>query len=448
MTPAFAVDASVRQAHYAQMRARTRELFDLLTDEAYWAQPIDVRHPVVFYDGHLPAFSFNTLVRKALGGPSIDPTLEKLFARGIDPDEREAPMGGRSTKHLWPSRQEVQQFTAEADRRVLEALGRDDLDRPGDPYLDRAEAVHAIFEHEAMHQETLLYLWHRLPYALKRQPPHYVPRTDGVVPAVEFIAVPAGRAALGVNAADVTFSWDNERPALVEEVPAFSMARDNVTNVEFLAFVDAGGYRDERWWRPEDWAWVQREQRTHPPFWDRTDDRWFWHGLFARLPLPDSWPVWVTQAEALAFARWAGRRLPTEGEYMRAAYATPSDDRRERRYPWGEAEPTAAHGVFDFVSWDPQPVGTHPAGNSAWGIRDLVGNGWEWTATPFAPFPGFSPIASYPEYSADFFDGQHFVIKGASPVTARELVRPSFRNWFRPRYPHVYASFRCVISNE
>jgi formylglycine-generating enzyme required for sulfatase activity len=100
--------------------------------------------------------------------------------------------------------------------------------------------------------------------------------------------------------------------------------------------------------------------------------------------------------------------------------------------------------VFDFTSWDPEPAGGHPAGAGAWGVEDLVGNGWEWTATPFAPFPGFAPLPSYPEYSADFFDEEHFVMKGASPVTARELLRPSFRNWFRARYPYVYATFRCA----
>jgi formylglycine-generating enzyme required for sulfatase activity len=100
--------------------------------------------------------------------------------------------------------------------------------------------------------------------------------------------------------------------------------------------------------------------------------------------------------------------------------------------------------VFDFVSWDPQPAGSHPAGRSAWGVDDLVGNGWKWTSTVFAPFPGFTAMPSYPEYSADFFDGDHFVMKGASPATARELLRPTFRNWFRPHYPYVYATFRCA----
>ena len=110
----------------------------------------------------------------------------------------------------------------------------------------------------------------------------------------------------------------------------------------------------------------------------------------------------------------------------------------------GDDAPASAHGVFDFTSWDPHPAGSHPRGASAWGIHDLVGNGWEWTGSVFAPFAGFSALPSYPEYSADFFDGEHFVMKGASSATASELLRPSFRNWFRPRYPYVYASFRCV----
>ena len=158
--------------------------------------------------------------------------------------------------------------------------------------------------------------------------------------------------------------------------------------------------------------------------------------------MPLSWPVYVTWAEATAYARWRKRRLPTEAEYHRAAYGTPSGE--ERPQPWGDEAPSARHGRFDFSDWDPAPVGTHPAGRSAWGIEDLVGNGWEWTSTVFGGFSGFQPIPSYPEYSADFFDGQHYVIKGASPATAKELVRRSFRNWFRPEYPYMYATFRCV----
>jgi formylglycine-generating enzyme required for sulfatase activity len=166
-----------------------------------------------------------------------------------------------------------------------------------------------------------------------------------------------------------------------------------------------------------------------------------WRGMFDLIPLPSAWPVYVSQAEAAAYANWRGSRLPTEPEFQRAAYGAGDDG---ALYPWGADAPAPERGVFDFSSWDPEPAGSHPAGASAWGVEDLVGNGWEWTSTPFAPFNGFVAMASYPEYSADFFDGQHFVMKGASPVTARDLLRPTFRNWFRARYPYVYGSFRCV----
>jgi ergothioneine biosynthesis protein EgtB len=429
--------ASTFAPWYRRNRQRSREIFDLLGAQAYYSQPIALRHPVVFYDGHLPAFSFNTLVKKALGGPSIDERLERLFARGIDPGD--AASGPRFE---WPSREVVHGFIEEADRRVLAALEREELDRPGHPLLDRAEAVFAILEHEAMHQETLLYMWHRLPFEQKRRPAGFTATPGGRVPRQEWIEVPGGRATLGVDPGDVPFSWDNERPRFVAQVPPFAIQRHDVTNEAFLEFVDAGGYETEPWWRPEDWRWIRHEGIRHPLFWERHGGRWTWRGMFDAIPLPPGWPVYVSFAEATAYATWRGVRLPSEAEFQRAAYGTPGG--AERWSPWGDAEPTTDRGVFDFTSWDPQPAGSHPEGASAWGVEDLVGNGWEWTRSPFAPFPGFVPLPSYPEYSADFFDEEHFVMKGASPATDRALLRPSFRNWFRPRYPYVYATFRCA----
>jgi len=413
----------------------------MVSNEAYYARPIALRNPIVFYDGHLPAFSFNTLARRALGRPSIDAGLETLFARGIDPATID-PNAPRDSRDGWPAPDVVRAFVERADREVLACLESGDIDVPGTPLLDRAEAAHAILEHEEMHQETLLYMWHRLPFHLKRRPAGYAPVADGPQPAQEWIDVPAGEATLGVNAGALPFSWDNERPARRERVDAFRVERHDVTNAAFLEFVEAGGYTDERWWTPEDWAWVRSEGITHPGFWERRDGDWQWRGMFDLLPLPPAWPVFVSLAEASAFARWRGARLMTEGEFQRAAYGTPEGV--ERRYPWGDAPPTAVHGVFDFSSWDAEPAGSHPAGRSAWGVDDLVGNGWEWTHTTFGPFPGFAVLPSYPEYSADFFDGAHVVIKGASPATSRELLRPTFRNWFRPRYPYVYATFRLA----
>ena len=436
------LDRSAIVEWYLRTRARSRRLFDLLEPDAYYERPIALRHPIVFYEGHLTAFSFNTLVKKALGRPGIDARLERLFARGIDPDDTEA--AAQSGPAGWPSRDEVCEFVARADALVLEALSTDRLDRPGDPLLDGGQAVYAIIEHEAMHQETLLYMWHRLPTGRKRAPADGRAATAAVSrpPSPELVAIPAGRARLGARRGEIAFGWDNEFEAVEADVAAFDIDRFNVTNGQFRDFVDAGGYRDPRWWTPEAFQWLREFGAEAPSFWARRDDAWTSLGMFGEHPLHDAWPVYVSQAEAAAYARWKGRRLPSEAEFQRAAYGTPSGD--QRRHPWGDEPPDVSRGNFDFLSWDPEPVGSHPAGRSAWGVDDLVGNGWEWTSTVFAPFPGFRPLASYPEYSADFFDGQHYVMKGASPATARELLRPTFRNWFRPHYPYVYATFRTV----
>ena len=427
--PGAAVQPSLLIDAYSRNRARTRALFDLVSHAAYYSRPIDLRHPIVFYEGHLPAFSFNTLVKRALGGASIDARLERLFARGIDPPDADSAGSNPTAIHgeQWPSRDEVQQFAAEADRRVHDALMSANLNRPGDPLLDQSEAVFAILEHEAMHQETLLYMWHRLPFDQKRRPSGYRPRVEGPVPTQEWIDIPPGRATLGLDRDALRFGWDNERPGHTEDVAAYSIQRHDVTNAEYLEFVRAGG--------------------PVPLFWERAGDGrssegLHWRGMFDLIPLPMAWPVYVTQEQATAYANWRGWRLPTEAEFQRAAYGT--TDGRERIHPWGDTDPLPSHGVFDFTSWDPEPAGSHPMGRSAWGIDDLVGNGWQWTSTVFAPFPGFRPMPSYPEYSADFFDGEHYVVKGASPATARELLRPTFRNWFRAHYPYVYATFRCA----
>jgi iron(II)-dependent oxidoreductase len=451
------VDRPAALARFARMRARSRSLFDLLDDAAYCERPIALRNPIVFYQGHLPAFAVNTLVKKGLGQPGIDDRLEDIFARGIDP-ETEAAAIARGNP-AWPTRETVQDYAAAADRLLVDAISHADLEREDHPLLRNAQALWTVLEHEEMHQETLAYMWHQLPYAQKRKPEHYVtapPRLSHAPPRADRVLIPRGAATLGSDGGDTGFAWDNELPAHAAVVDAFVIDVHDVTNAEFMQFVDAGGYRDPRWWRPEDWAWVDAERVTQPPFWQSDDGRWYWRGMFERVPLPETWPVFVTWAEAAAYARWSGRRLPTEAEFHRAAFGTPDGD--ERRFPWGDsASPSTgalsteradgrgrAPGNFDFYRWDPEPAGAHPDGASAFGVHDLVGNGWEWTSDVFVPFKGFEPMPSYPEYSADFFDGGHFVLKGASPVTARPLVRRGFRNWFRPCYPYVYATFRCV----
>jgi gamma-glutamyl hercynylcysteine S-oxide synthase len=433
------LDPAALVSRFDRVRRRSRELFDLVADEAYYSRPIALRNPIVFYEGHLAAFSVNTLLKRALGQPGIDEELEIWFARGIDP---ESTPSDTNLKALWPSRDRVRAYLAEADRRLRATLSTESLSRPGHPLLDRAEAAYAIVEHEEMHQETLQYIWHRLPLEQKTRPAGLTLLRDGRVPASEQMRIPAGRATLGARRTAIPFGWDNEFPELVVDVPSFTIDRHDVTNAEYLEFIDAGGYARAELWTPDAWAWRSREGIDHPLFWERHDGEWQWRTMFDLVPLPPAWPVYVSFAEAAAFARWRGARLPTEPEYHRAAFG--AADGTERSLPWGDAPADPSRGNFGYVHWDPVPVGSYASGRSALGVDDLIGNGWEWTATPFRPFPGFAAMASYPEYSADFFDDGHFVMKGASPATPVPHVRRSFRNWFRPHYPYVYATFRCA----
>ena len=273
------------------------------------------------------------------------------------------------------------------------------------------------------------------------------------------VEVPAGVATLGLRRGSENFGWDNEYEANIVDVPAFVIDRYKVTNRQYLEFVAAGGYDTHRFWSDDDWNWRIAHGISHPAFWKKTGDgwtgdrstgdRWLYRTMFDEVPLPLDWPVYVSHAEASAYARWAGKSLPTEAEWHRAAYGAAGESERIRLYPWGSEAPSArfgnpTFGNFDFHRWDPTPVSAFPEGQSAFGIDDILGNGWEWTSTVFAPFPGFEPFPFYRGYSADFFDGKHFVMKGGSARTAACMLRPTFRNWFQAHYQYVYAGFRCV----
>jgi iron(II)-dependent oxidoreductase len=405
-------------AWYRKNRERTASVFSLVKDEAFYERPIPLRHPFIFYEGHIPAFSHLTLNVRALGEAQIDERLERLFERGIDPASLDAAR--QHDRSDWPDRATIARFAAECDRRVLEALQQARLDNPDVPALRRGEAAYTILEHEAMHQETTTYIVHQLDETQKHRLAGE--HRDGAPPHNEVRSVGAGIATLGADRDEIPFGWDNEFGRTEVHVGPFGIATYPITNADWLRFVADGG--------------------PVPHFWREDDGEWVLRLVGQTIALPRSWPVYVTHRQASAYVQWAGMRLPTEAEYHRAAFGTPEGD--ERALPWGAQAPGAQHGNFDFQRFDPEPVDAHPAGNSAWGVADLIGNGWEWTSTPFAPLPGFEPMASYPRYSADFFDGRHYVMKGASPVTPVELIRRSFRNWFYDDYPYMYAKFRCV----
>jgi len=419
-------DVALR-ARLGKARQMTDSLFPLLRPDALYNRPIPERHRLIFYLGHLEAFDWNLIAGQAFGIEPFHAEFDKLFAFGIDPVD-----GGLPTDQPadWPREKEIRAYNTRVRARLDQLL----------PETESA-LLHVAIEHRLMHAETLAYLFHQLPLDSK-----LLPRWEKANAAPEapprMVAMPAGTAVLGQPRGETAFGWDNEFEELCVTVPAFRADVFPVTNAQFLQFVREGGYDRQALWSAEDWAWKNKSALTHPCFWRWDGREWRLRTMFAEVPLPPDWPVFVSHAEASAYARWAGKRLPTETQWHRMAYGTPQGD--ERPYPWGDAVPDRQRGNFDFAHWNPTPVQAHPRGNSAFGVADLLGNGWEWTSTPFKPLPGFQAFRFYPGYSANFFDGKHYVMKGGSARTAACMLRRSFRNWFQPHYSYVYSKFRCV----
>lgn len=414
-------------------RQVTDALFSIVKPEYLYERPIRERHRIVFYIGHLEAFDRNLFDQRLCALPAFNDALDALFAFGIDPVDGGLPTDVPSD---WPSLDIVRAYGQEARAQIdreLAALNADGAPTGSGTQTGSAEQLlNVAIEHRLMHAETLAYMLHQLPLAQKIAQRSEASRAKraGALETASMVHVPAGSTLLGMTKESGRFGWDNEFGELRVDVPAFEIDRYMVTNGVYREFIEAGGYEERAWWTDKDWAWRQAENIEHPAGWSQRDgsSKWMLRTMFDDIPLPPDWPVYVSHAEASAYARWAGKALPTEAQWQRAAHGAPH----------------ATAGNFDFRSWDPQAVNAHPDNISAFGVEGQFGNGWEWTSTLFDALPGFEAFPFYLGYSANFFDGQHYVLKGGSARTAQCMLRPAFRNWFQPRYQYVYAGFRCV----
>jgi iron(II)-dependent oxidoreductase len=328
---------------------------------------------------------------------------------------------------------EARAFCGEVRDRVLDRLDRFGAD--DDPF-----DVAMVVSHEQQHDETMLQTLN-----LRRGPA--LLGTGSALPtgrpgvAGTSVLVPGGPFPLGVDGVEEPFSLDNERPAHTVDVPAFRLGRVPVTNAEFAAFVDDGGYAQPHWWSARGWehrtrAGLERPMGWHP---DGTRTRF---GIVEQLPGEE--PVQhITFFEAEAYAAWAGGRLPTEAEWEKAAVWDPAAGRR-RRFPWGSAEPTADLANLGGAALRPAPVGAYPAGASAYGVEQLMGDVWEWTSSGFEAWPGFTPML-YADYSAPFFGGDYRVLRGGSWAVGASILRPSFRNWDHPIRRQVFSGLRLAF---
>jgi iron(II)-dependent oxidoreductase len=325
---------------------------------------------------------------------------------------------------------------AEARGFIADVRGRV-FDRLGDAEADLFPYV-MVEQHEQQHVETML-ATHQLRVGEPLLGPG-APLPPGRPVPHDSVLVPAGPFVLGVDATDEPWSLDNERPAHVVDLPAFRIARFPVTNAEWQQFVQAGGYREPRWWSRRGWAHRVAAGLERPLFWSADGSRRRF-GLVEEIP-PDEPVQHVCYFEAEAYAAWAGARLPTEAEWEKACVWDPQAGHRHR-WPWGAAPPSRGLANLGGEALRPAQAGAYPRGASTYGVEQLIGDVWEWTSSPFEPWPGFAPML-YAQYSAPFFGGDFRVLRGGSWAVDGAAIRPSFRNWDLPIRRQIFCGLRLA----
>src|SRR5262249_19951363 len=333
-------------------------------------------------------------------------------------------------------------YLDDARRHTLDTIARASF--PAADPLVAGGFVHAMLaQHEAQHSETILQTI-QLIGDLVYEPPRRQEPTGTLAPlgdAVEAV-IPAGPFVQGTD--DRTLAYHNERPAHEVDLPRFSIDLCPTTNGQYLRFMNDGGYRRRDLWRPEGWRWAVETGVNHPAQWSQASDGTWWERAFGRLvPLALDQPViHVCWYEADAYARWVGKRLPTEAEWEKAA-AWDLETGTARRYPWGDVVPTPELANLDQRTFSPAAIGAYPGGVSYFGCHQLLGDVWEWTASDFEPYPGFVAFP-YPEYSELFYSRGFKVLRGGSWATQPLVARNTFRNWDLPQRRQIFAGFRCA----
>jgi len=420
---------------FEEIRAATLRLFDLCDERDLHESPGFGYRPIIWHLAHIGVFEAYWLIQKAQGLDAPDARYERVFDPISTPREE--------SKNL-PTRAEMESYLSRVRDSVLGYLegfdfdSRDALKRGG--YI-----FQLVLEHERQHQETLCYLFQMLDPSKKTRPraASSLPGGAGVANAPgEMVSVPAGEFLMGASRG--SFAYDNEHPSHELFLPEFRIARAPVTNGEFARFVAEGGYERREFWTEEGWSRRENEGWTHPLYWRRAGaGAWAERRMFDEGPLAPAHPVTgVSFHESEAYARFAGRRLPTEAEWEKAA-SWDARGNAKRRYAWGDEAPDPTRCNYGMNLWGTTPVGSFPAGASPHGCLDMNGNVWEWTSTPFGAFPGFEPFP-YPEYSQTWFDGDHRILKGGSWATSPQVLRTSFRNFFRRHFRIAFAGLRLA----
>ncbi len=414
----------------ARARERTLRLVEF-DDAELHRQYNPLMSPLVWDLAHIGQQEELWLLRD--GNPDrpgmLSPEVDRLY------DAFEHSRASRVNLPLLPP-SDARAYCATVRAKALDTLDTLPEDDPGFRFA-------LVISHENQHDETMLQALN-----LREGPPLLdtgIPLPTGR-PGIAgtSVLVPGGPFVLGVDALTEPHSLDNERPAHVVDIPSFRIGRVPVTNAEWREFIDDGGYDAPRWWSPRGWAHRQEAGLVAPQFWNPDGTR----TRFGHIEeIPGDEPVQhVTFYEAEAYAAWAGARLPTEIEWEKACAWDPAAGAR-RRFPWGSAQPSAALANLGGDARRPAPVGAYPAGASAYGVEQMLGDVWEWTTSPLRPWPGFTPMI-YERYSTPFFEGttsgDYRVLRGGSWAVAPGILRPSFRNWDHPIRRQIFSGVRLA----
>ena len=411
-----------------EAREFTDSLLHPLNDHELMRQFTPLQSPLAWDLAHIAHYEELWLVREISGGDATDARFDDVYDAFAHARSERAGLD-----LLEPS--EARRFRRAVRLRALANLDRLD-EAPNQRLALDGYAVGLVVQHELQHVETMC---QTLQAASGLEYPCTDPPISSVADVAGDVLIPAGPFTMGTSSEP--WAYDNEREAHTVDLRAFRIDLTAVTNAAYAEFVASGGYRDRSHWSMAGWEWLREAHAEAPLAWVRNSSGSM-RRRFGRLEeIPPSEPVQhVSFHEAEAYARWAGRRLPTEMEWEKAATWTPSDEKLAM--PWGD-EPHAGRANTGRARFSPAPVGAHPAGASPWGCLGMLGDVWEWTSSTFAAYPGFSAFP-YREYSEAFFGDDYRVLRGGSWATHPLIARPTFRNWDRPERRQIFSGFRTA----
>jgi iron(II)-dependent oxidoreductase len=436
-------------------RNRELELMQDLSNEQMIGSKLRIVEPPIWELGHVGWFQDRWILQNLDKRKPSDEKADALYNSFVIPNSERWDL-------LYPSRGQTFEYITDILVQIINRL------ESRDPSDVEAYFYALVLNHEEMHIETMHHIRQTFAYPAPKFTRSWSDSgatkidKDFVLHDVE---IPGGTYMLG-GTTDMPFVFDNEKWAHPAKIEPFSISATPVTFSEYQDFTDEGGYQDRSIWSPEGWEWLQQSEQTQPVYWKKDHHgKWLWRWYDQWMPVEPFLPmVHVNWYEANAYCEWAGRRLPTEAEWELAASSLPEPDRksfspRKRWYPWGNDHPQPKHanlnssmGIVDVRGYSANlnssmgivDVRGYSAGDSAFGLRQMIGNVWEWTADTFNPYPGYV-IDPYNTYSEPSF-GQQKVLRGGCWATRPHVIRNTFRNFYTPDRNNIFAGFRTVAT--